>query len=82
MAKLKHTPTALIIIKAASYISCTIFVLSLLFAIIAIAGTEFKEYLYSSLYSAILGLIFYALMGGVYYITKAACLYIEKEESE
>ena len=77
MAKLNKTPLALYVIKALIVFSCIIAVY--MFVAACCAGDHF---LWEVFGYGIGVLILSGLISGFYYIVKAACLIIQKEESE
>ena len=80
MAKLKNSPLALTAINVMAYLLIIVGVAGLVFALISYTNNGL--YTSQALVCAVSGFIGYVSLSGLYYIVKAACIYIEKEEGE
>ena len=80
MAKLKETPLILKALNIIAYICLFGLIVGILCGIVALMTKNDSAIaiLDIALYSGIASLLLFSL----YYITKAACIYIEKEESQ
>ena len=80
MAELENHPSCLKVIEAISIAMAVIACLTALFGILAMFNESTQAVSYITL--AIGAGTSYAILSGFYYVVKAACVYIEKEENQ
>ena len=80
MAKLKNTPIVLKVIYVLSIVSGIIGAVCLFLTVVGMLKS-YHDYHITAI-AAASGLVNYVFLGGLYYIVKAACLYVEKSETE
>ena len=80
MGNLKQIPSGLKIIEIISTVMAVIAVLSILYAILALFNNSYQYV--SAIMMSIGCCTSYAVLSALYYIAKAACIYIEKNEKE